>query len=127
MAAIRRRDTRPEKRIRSLLHRQGLRFRVDFPLRIGASRPIRPDIVFTRARVAIFVDGCYWHGCPEHGTRVDGQNAAYWIPKIARNRERDRQHTALLESAGWMVLRFWEHELTEEIAEAVTAAVAPRA
>jgi DNA mismatch endonuclease (patch repair protein) len=109
MAAIRRRDTAPEKLVRSLLHAQGLRFRVDYPIRIGGARPIRPDIVFTRVKLAVFIDGCYWHGCPEHGVRNGGANASYWGPKIARNQERDAEHTALLESAGWTVLRFWEH------------------
>jgi DNA mismatch endonuclease, patch repair protein len=119
MAAIRRRDTGPEKRIRSLLHASGLRFRVDYPIRIGNARPIRPDIVFTRRRLAVFVDGCYWHGCPDHGRRSAGVNASYWGPKIARNQERDAEHTALLESAGWTVLRFWEHAEAREVALAI--------
>lgn len=74
---------------------------------------MRPDIVFTRKRVAIFVDGCFWHSCPEHG-RQPTANTGYWSPKLARNRERDRQNTEALESAGWTVLRVWEHEAVEE-------------
>jgi DNA mismatch endonuclease (patch repair protein) len=127
MAAIRRRDTRPEKRIRSLLHQQGLRFRVDHPIRIGIARPIRADVVFTRCKLAVFIDGCYWHGCPAHGARDGGANAAYWGPKIARNRERDLEHTAVLESAGWTVVRFWEHEDPAEVANAVAGAARGRA
>lgn len=109
MSAIRRRDTRIEKRLRSLLHAEGFRFRVDYPLQVEQGRPVRPDIVFTRARVAVFVDGCYWHGCPEHGRREGGRNQEYWGPKIGRNIERDRAHAAALAAAGWAVVRIWEH------------------
>lgn len=86
-------------------------------------RPIRPDIVFTRRRVAVFCDGCFWHGCPEHGRRPTVHNAHYWSPKIAGNRERDARHTAALEHAGWTVLRFWEHELADAVAAQVARAV----
>lgn len=91
MRAIRRRDTQPELRLRSLLHAVGLRFRVDLPIRVdGYPRPIRPDIVFTRLRVAVFWDGCYWHGCADpacgNGPRPDIRNGHYWLPKIAANR-----------------------------------------
>jgi DNA mismatch endonuclease (patch repair protein) len=123
MAAIRRRDTKPETQIRSVLHCQGLRFRVDYPIRIASARPIRPDIVFTRQRIVIFIDGCYWHGCPEHGRRVNGENSAYWQAKIARNQERDAEHKVLLESAGWTVLRFWEHDDTLTVAATIRSAV----
>jgi len=124
MAAIRRRDTKPERAIRSLLHARGLRFRVDRPVRIDGLRPIRPDIVFVRARVAVFCDGCFWHGCPEHGQRPAGRNAHYWTPKIAGNRERDARHTAALSAAGWRVLRFWEHEDPGDVAETIAITVA---
>ncbi|MDX6697753.1 MAG: mismatch endonuclease, patch repair protein [Solirubrobacteraceae bacterium] len=119
MAAIRRRDTGPERSVRSLLHRAGFRFRVDLPIRIGSHRPVRPDIVFPRARLAVFIDGCWWHGCPQHGRRPHVRNGHYWGPKIAGNMERDRRHTQLLESAGWTVRRYWEHEGSEEIAAQV--------
>lgn len=122
MAAIRRRDTGPERQVRSLLHASGLRFRVDLPIRVGDHRPIRPDIVFTRSRVVVFVDGCFWHGCPEHGSRAGIRNGHYWTPKIAGNIERDHRHVDVLEGDGWNVLRFWEHE-TAEAAEAVLFAV----
>lgn len=119
MRSIRRRDTKPEKALRSLLHREGLRFRVDMALRTSTGL-VRPDVVFTKARLAVFVDGCYWHGCPEHG-RVPKVNASYWGPKLARNVERDRANTAALEENGWTVLRFWEHRDVEHVAAEVRA------
>lgn len=124
MRANQRRDTGPERRVRSLLHASGLRFRVDLPVRVGTARPIRPDIVFTRLRLAIFLDGCFWHGCPEHGRRVGGSNTHYWGPKIARNRERDAQQEELLAAAGWTVLRFLEHEEPGGVAAAIEAVIA---
>ena len=126
MRAIRRRDTKPERELRSLLHAGGLRFRVDRPLRVeGYPRLIRPDIVFPRARLAIFWDGCFWHGCDcEHGPRPNIRNGSYWLPKIAGNRERDEKQTAALEAAGWRVLRFWGHEDPAAAATAVRAALA---
>lgn len=129
MRANRRRDTSPEMAIRSALHACGLRFRVDLGLRLDGGRLIRPDLVFTRAKVAVFVDGCYWHGCPVHGRRPGGRNATYWGPKIERNRERDREQTLRLQLAGWSVIRIWEHEdpglavqrVIRQVAEARTA------
>lgn len=108
MLGNRRRDSTPERRLRSLLHAGGLRFRVDFPISVPGRRPIRPDIVFTRARIVVFVDGCFWHGCPEHG-KPPRTNSRYWDAKIAINRTRDREQTAALEQAGWSVVRVWEH------------------
>ncbi len=124
MAAIRRRDTKIERDIRSRLHASGLRFRVDYPIRLEGLRPIRPDIVFTRARVCVFIDGCFWHGCPDHGRRPAVRNRHYWGPKIAGNAERDRRHSHALDDAGWTVLRFWAHEEPDGIVAAVSAAVA---
>lgn len=109
MQRNKRRDSVAEVALRSELHRRGLRFRVDFPIRCGTGRPIRPDIVFTRARLAIFVDGCFWHGCEHHG-RTPKSNIAYWEAKIELNRDRDRRQTVRLSDAGWRVLRVWEHE-----------------
>ncbi len=123
MQAIRRRDTTPERQVRALLHRLGLRFRVDYPIRLERLRPIRPDIVFTRQVVAVFIDGCFWHGCPEHGTRPEIRNSHYWTPKIAGNVERDRQHTAALQAAGWTVVRFWEHEELDAVAAEIAATI----
>jgi len=115
MLANRGRDTAPELAVRRLLHRSGLRFRVDFaPL--GGRR--RADIVFTRRRVAVFIDGCFWHGCPEHAT-LPKSNTDYWLPKLRRNSERDREVDAVLGDAGWVVLRFWEHEAPDSVVAAI--------
>jgi DNA mismatch endonuclease (patch repair protein) len=110
MRANRRRDTGPERRVRSVLHHLGLRFRVDFPISDGLPRPVRADIAFTKHRVAVFIDGCFWHGCPQHGRKPGGANDEYWSAKIARNAERDREHATRLSAAGWTVVRAWEHE-----------------
>lgn len=113
------RDTSPELAVRRLLHAAGLRYRVDFaPL--GGRR--RADIVFTRKRIAVFIDGCFWHGCPIHATRPKA-NADYWGQKLDRNIERDLETTASLQSAGWTVLRFWEHEAPTDVAETISRAV----
>ncbi|WP_203139307.1 very short patch repair endonuclease [Microbacterium sp. JZ31] len=112
MQAIRRRDTGPELAIRRLLHAAGYRYRCDYRVDVAGAR-IRPDIVFTRARVAIFVDGCFWHSCPEHG-RTPRVNTDYWEPKLERNRTRDEANTRALEEAGWCVLRIWEHTIAHE-------------
>jgi DNA mismatch endonuclease (patch repair protein) len=85
-----------------------LRFRVDLPVPVDGRSP-RPDVVFTRQRTAVFIDGCFWHGCPEHAQRPR-TNSGYWGPKISRNVERDHEQTARLEAAGWTVIRVWEHE-----------------
>jgi DNA mismatch endonuclease, patch repair protein len=122
MQGNRKRDTRPELALRAALHARGLRFRKDFPLAIRGARPTRVDIAFTRARVAVFVDGCFWHGCPQHGLTPKA-NAHYWAPKLERNRMRDSQVTAALEADGWMVLRIWEHVRLAEAVERVMATV----
>ena len=122
MQRNRRRDSRAEVVLRRALHRSGLRFRIDHPIRLASRRPVRPDIVFTRARVAVFVDGCFWHGCPAHG-RTPKSNTGYWEAKIALNRDRDERQTTALGAAGWTVVRIWEHEPTESAAHAVSAAV----
>ncbi|KRE21879.1 hypothetical protein ASG80_12435 [Agromyces sp. Soil535] len=114
MLANKRRDTSTELAVRRLLHGRGLRYRVDFAPIPGLRRR-RADVVFTRARVAVFIDGCFWHGCPEHGTHPN-QNADYWGPKLAANVARDADTTAQYEAAGWTVLRFWEHEGSISIA-----------
>ena len=110
MSTLARRDTAPELALRRVLHRRGLRYRVH-------RRPLpdlarQADIVFTGAKVAVFVDGCFWHGCPEHGRRHHGVNGWYWPDKIARNRTRDLDTTARLEAEGWRVVRVWEHGLS---------------
>jgi DNA mismatch endonuclease, patch repair protein len=122
MRANRRRDTKPERALRSALHTRGLRFRKDFPIRAG-SRLVRPDVVFTRRRVAVFLDGCFWHGCPEHGT-FPRRNSGYWEWKLKRNAERDLAVNAALMEAGWLVIRVWEHDSPRDAADRVAAAVA---
>jgi DNA mismatch endonuclease, patch repair protein len=114
-------DTRPELAVRSLLHRRGHRFRKNLRIGIGASA-VRPDIVFTRRRVAVFIDGCFWHCCPVHGTRPRS-NVAYWDAKLRSNVERDERTTALLSEAGWRVVRVWEHETPENTVSAIEAAL----
>lgn len=102
-----RRDTKPEIALRRELHRRGMRFRVDLPLP-GMPRR-RGDVVFTRARVAVFVDGCFWHSCPEHAT-VPATRREWWVQKLSRNVKRDRDTDRRLREQDWVVLRFWEHE-----------------
>lgn len=108
MLANRRRDTSIELAVRRLLHAAGARYRVDFAPD-PTNRRRRADIVFARAKVAVFMDGCFWHGCPEHFV-PPRSNTEYWGPNIARNMERDRETTERLEALGWTVMRFWEHE-----------------
>ena len=123
MRANRGRDTKPEVALRSDLHRRGLRFRKRHTIRLDGRRWTQPDVVFTRERLAIYVDGCFWHRCPVHGT-TPRANSAYWTPKLERNVTRDRDTTASLEAEGWTVLRFWEHDPPAEIAGRVEAALA---
>ncbi|MFI8227324.1 very short patch repair endonuclease [Streptomyces sp. NPDC085900] len=123
MQAIRSRDTTPERLIRRLVHAQGLRYRV-------AARPLpdlrrTADMVFRPAKVAVFIDGCYWHGCPVHYVPPK-TNPGYWSDKVARNMARDRDTDQRLEEAGWTVLRFWEHEPSEDCAARIAAEVDKR-
>jgi DNA mismatch endonuclease (patch repair protein) len=108
MQLQRERDTAPELALRRELHRSGLRYRLDQLIVPGTRR--RVDIVFAKARVAVFVDGCFWHGCPTHGRRTHEINGWYWPRKIAGNRQRDADTDARLRAAGWTVVRVWEHE-----------------
>lgn len=107
MKAAKSRDTAPEIALRMALYSLGLRYRID-------TRPIKQlnrkaDILFRLAKVVVFVDGCFWHGCPTHGTSAKA-NAEFWASKIKRNQERDLETTKLLRKAGWKVIRVWEHE-----------------
>lgn len=124
MQGNRKRDTKPELRLRRWLHAAGFRYRVAVPIRTP-HRLVRPDIVFTRARLAVFVDGCFWHGCPTHGvqprTHVD-----YWTAKLTGNVERDRRVDAALVEDGWTVLRCWEHDDPAIIGARVAAVLASR-
>jgi DNA mismatch endonuclease, patch repair protein len=121
MRAIRRANTKPEIELRSALHRQGFRFRKDHRLDLSSGARVRPDIAFTARRVAVFVDGCFWHACPQHG-RDPAVNEWYWAPKLRRTVERDAAATAALTAAGWQVIRIWEHvPLADALATVVAA------
>lgn len=121
MQAIRSTDTAPELALRRELWRRGFRYRLHV-------RPLpclnrKADLVFARLRVAVFVDGCFWHGCPEHGRREFRVNSWYWPEKIERNRGRDIDTDRTLREAGWTVVRVWEHQGLDEAVEAVTLAL----
>lgn len=116
MGRVRQTGTKPEHVLGSALWKAGLRYRLSSRL------PGRPDLIFIRARVAVFVDGCFWHGCPLHGTRPAARRA-YWEPKLARNRERDRLADEALRALGWTSLRFWEHEVAGSL-DAVVMTIA---
>lgn len=123
MSRGRQRDTKPEVELRRALHASGLRFRVQMPL---LSKPRRTaDIAFTKWRVAIFVDGCFWHGCPIHGTSPKS-NASFWREKIAANVARDEDTNRRLEEMGWRVVRIWEHEPVETALQIVGEVLAER-
>lgn len=113
MSRIRGTNTKPEKALRSLLHAEGLRFRVH-----RRDIPGCPDVVFPRLKIAVFVDGCFWHGCPKHQT-MPRTNSSFWKQKLGRNRIRDKAVTQELKAADWKVLRFWEHEVRQEISSVV--------
>lgn len=123
MQANRGRDTGPELAVRRLLHARGLRYRVNY--RCPELRRRTIDIAFTRARLACFVDGCYWHQCPDHFV-MPKTNEGFWAEKLQGNVVRDQETASALETEGWTVLRFWEHERPESIAERIAVAVAQR-
>jgi DNA mismatch endonuclease, patch repair protein len=118
------RDTTPELALRRRLHAMGLRYVVDRPPLPGLRR--RADLVFRGPRVAVFVDGCFWHGCPDHGRREHRVNAWYWPEKIERNRRRDADTDRRLTEAGWLAVRVWEHEEPADAAARVARAVRDR-
>jgi DNA mismatch endonuclease, patch repair protein len=107
MQAVRQRDTEPERALRSALHRLGLRFRIHRQLIAEVRRSV--DVVFPTQRIAVFVDGCFWHACPIHGTMARA-NKRFWREKLNANRRRDNDTNRRLSSAGWLVVRVWEHE-----------------
>nr|WP_163185613.1 very short patch repair endonuclease [Cellulosimicrobium sp. SL-1] len=107
MSVAKRRDTAPEVALRRELHARGMRYRVAYPVPGQRRRTI--DVAFTRAKVAVFVDGCFWHGCPEHGM-MPRSNGDWWKTKLAANQARDRDTDRLLRELGWTVVRVWEHE-----------------
>lgn len=108
MSKIRGKDTTPELALRKTLWKMGYRYRLKNKL------PGKPDIVFPGVKLAVFIDGCFWHGCPEHNT-TPKSNAQFWAVKLNKNKERDRKVNELLMDAGWEVLRFWEHEIKKDL------------
>lgn len=123
MLGNRSRDTKPELLVRRLVHAAGLRYRVNARPEKDLRRTA--DLLFRLVKIAVFIDGCFWHGCPEHYIRPKA-NDGYWSGKVARNRERDEETTRILTERGWTVLRFWEHEDPAEVAERIVAVVRRR-
>lgn len=115
------RTTEPERKLRSLTHRLGLRFRMD--VRPEKALRCTADLIFRRKKVCVFVDGCYWHGCSLHFA-VPKRNASWWAEKIAANRQRDARQTAQLTTLGWRVIRLWEHDLVGKNAHAAATRIA---
>lgn len=113
MSTLRTTGTEPERALRRELHRRGLRYRVNV-----ATIPGRPDIALTRARIAVFVDGCFWHGCPEHAV-APRANADWWRAKLDANFTRDRRTEDRLRRTGWVVIRAWEHENPADVANVI--------
>ncbi|MGA5516756.1 very short patch repair endonuclease [Streptomyces pseudogriseolus] len=123
MSRQNRRDTAPEVAVRRILHAGGLRYRVNVPVPGMPRRTI--DIVFPKAKVAVFLDGCFWHGCPQHATSPKA-NAEWWRTKLDKNMARDAETTEHLTQEGWTVLRFWEHEPVSDVASRIAATVKPQ-
>lgn len=123
MKAAKPKDTAPEKALRSELHKKGLRYRIDVKSIKELNR--RADIVFRSAKVAVFVDGCFWHGCPIHGTQAKA-NAKFWKYKIEQNQARDLDTNKQLKKVGWRVIRVWEHENPEKASEKICNIVTKR-
>ncbi|MCG7983809.1 MAG: very short patch repair endonuclease [Candidatus Thiodiazotropha lotti] len=115
MSRIKSRDTKPELTLRKLLWSKGCRYRVKNNL------PGKPDIIFTKSKVAVFVDGCFWHKCPKHFNQPKS-NREFWLIKINENVRRDQKNTTTLEKSGWQVIRVWEHEIKDEV-EAVAVKI----
>ncbi|MEX3955992.1 very short patch repair endonuclease [Trinickia sp. EG282A] len=115
MRRVRQTGTSIELRLRRALWAAGLRYR----LKAANSLPGRPDVVFPSVKVAVFVDGCFWHGCPLHGTRP-ASNVSFWAEKITRNQQRDQQVDSKLSAAGWRVVRLWEHEVKKDLTGCVS-------
>lgn len=123
MRANRGKDTGPEMLLRRELHRRGTRYRTNLRVDLGEGRRVRPDVVFTAAKVAVFVDGCFWHGCREHRS-LPASNAEFWRQKIKGTQERDARNDEWLASDGWRVVRLWEHVPAADAAEIVLRALA---
>jgi DNA mismatch endonuclease, patch repair protein len=124
MRGNRRRDTAPELAVRRALHAAGFRFLVDVPVP-GCGRRRRADVLLRGARIALYVDGCFWHSCPEH-LHLPKANREWWRRKLASIVARDRDTDEQVEAAGWAVLRVWEHESVPAVVERVRREVAER-
>jgi DNA mismatch endonuclease (patch repair protein) len=121
MSNTRGRDTAAEMAVRRELHRMGLRYRVNYRPVPGFRRTA--DIVFTRQRIAVLIDGCFWHACPDHYRPATGSRSRFWADKIEGNQRRDRETSAAFGAAGWIVLRFWEHEDPVTVADRISLSV----
>lgn len=108
MRSVKSKNSSLERAVRSSLHRRGLRFRLNYPV-LG-----KPDIVFVRPKIVVFIDSCFWHGCPKH-IRMPSSNKEYWTNKIARNIKRDAEVNSAYKQMDWKILRFWEHEIKENL------------
>jgi len=117
MRRVKCKNSKAELALRSALHAEGLRFRLHRRI-----EDITGDIVFPRSRVAVFVDGCFWHGCPKHAT-YPKTNKDYWLPKLAKNKERDERQTKRLQESGWKVIRVWEHDCSPPASRVVSRIV----
>ncbi|MBO1031164.1 very short patch repair endonuclease [Tessaracoccus sp. SD287] len=120
MSSTRGRDTTPELAVRRLLHARGHRYRVNYRPLDDKRRSV--DIVFTRLKLAVMIDGCFWHGCPDH-YRPASNRAAFWAAKIAGNRARDVDTDRRLREAGWVVVRYWEHDDPDSVVEGIEAEI----
>jgi DNA mismatch endonuclease (patch repair protein) len=120
MRANKSRDTTPELRVRRILHASGIRYRVNYLVPGMPRRTI--DIAFPSRRLAVFIDGCYWHGCTEH-RGIPTTNRQFWQQKIGKNRERDHETDAHLRSLEWVSLRFWEHESLDRVVSTIVGLV----
>ncbi|WP_369680919.1 very short patch repair endonuclease [Pseudomonas gingeri] len=122
MRRVRSKNTAPELAVRKILFSLGLRYRIHYRPRVVAIGRANIDIAFPGVKLAVFIDGCFWHSCPDHGT-IPKANGEWWAEKLCNNQTRDRRVTAVLRDEGWEVLRFWTHETPECIAASVTQAL----
>ena len=116
MSRIKGKDTEPELILRKALWANGLRYRLKNKL------PGRPDIFFPARKIAIFIDGCFWHGCPDH-CQIPKTNQPFWESKLSKNKSRDKEVSRVLENGGWCVIRLWEHDVKNDLSNCVKRVV----